>query len=96
MKILEKIVNVLKGIEYWVTVPLFVLMLVLMILQVIPSILYCLHHNRFHFDVIQVLQNNLLLCSLIYYLIGETFLKLYLSALYLTIRLYLEDHLYCQ
>lgn len=35
IKILEKFVNALRGIEYWVTVPLFVLMLVLMILQVI-------------------------------------------------------------
>jgi TRAP-type transport system small permease protein len=35
IRILEKFVNTLRGIEYWVTVPLFVLMLILMILQVI-------------------------------------------------------------
>jgi len=35
INIIEKFVNTLKGIEYWVTVPLFVLMLVLMIAQVI-------------------------------------------------------------
>jgi TRAP-type C4-dicarboxylate transport system permease small subunit len=35
IKMLEKFVNALRGIEYWVTVPLFVLMLALMIIQVI-------------------------------------------------------------
>ncbi|MDP2854846.1 MAG: TRAP transporter small permease subunit [Smithellaceae bacterium] len=35
IKIMEKFVNSLRGIEYWVTVPLFVLMLVLMIIQVV-------------------------------------------------------------
>jgi TRAP-type C4-dicarboxylate transport system permease small subunit len=35
IRILEKTVNALRGVEYWVVVPLFVLMLVLMIIQVI-------------------------------------------------------------
>jgi len=35
IRILEKFVDALRGIEYWVTVPLFVLMLGLMLLQVI-------------------------------------------------------------
>ena len=35
INIIEKFVNALKGIEYWVAVPLFVIMLVLMIAQVI-------------------------------------------------------------
>jgi len=35
IRMLEKFVNALRGIEYWVTVPLFVLMLVLMIIQVV-------------------------------------------------------------
>ena len=35
MKMLEKFVKALMGIEYWVTVPLFVLMLGIMLLQVI-------------------------------------------------------------
>lgn len=35
IKVLEKFVNALVGIEYWVTVPLFVLMLGLMLIQVI-------------------------------------------------------------
>lgn len=35
IRIIEKFVNVLRGIEYWVTVPLFTLMLVVMIVQVV-------------------------------------------------------------
>jgi TRAP-type transport system small permease protein len=35
MKVLEKIVNALTGVEYWVTVPLFIVMLSVMLLQVI-------------------------------------------------------------
>ena len=35
MKLLEKFVNALTGVEYWVTVPLFIVMLVVMLMQVV-------------------------------------------------------------